>query len=400
MASLVFPARVLAAGVSGLLLPLLLSIGCGEPEAAGGAVILLNHGDGERVRRKRPLPDEPAAPDAGTLPSDDAGPPPTEDAGPDEAPAGSYIGGPCESADDCDYDGAVCVSGGDFTSGTCTLPCELFCPDQEGAPVTFCVENEELPVEAQGLGDGACVSRCDFGPFPGTGCRDGYACVERHRANEPDTTQYVCLPEGEDPALPDCIQELGFLGVSFTPVTMADDTPSGASGTCHVEDPVLLHPPIHGVNLVYYNGDPTPNVRMSCEGAKALVQTLDDVAAEGVVEVRHIGTYNCRVIAGTSTLSQHSFGDAIDLYGFEFDDGSYYTLVDDWEHETTSFASPGGEWLYTAAHRWFDSYLWNIILTPNYNAAHDNHFHVDLTPSSHYIGWGDGRYIGPAPYVD
>jgi hypothetical protein len=23
---------------------------------------------------------------------------------------------------------------------------------------------------------------------------------------------------------------------------------------------------------------------------------------------------------------------------------------------------------------------WNIILTPEYNADHDDHFHVDLTP--------------------
>lgn len=367
--------------------------GCGEePDPSGGAVILLDDGDdAPPVRRKRP-PD----------PATDAGPDDLVemDAGPN-APAASYIGGPCESVADCDFDGAVCVTGGDFAGGMCTLGCDQFCPDREGEPVTFCASNDELPEPAQGLGEGACLSRCDFGAFPGTGCRSSYACVERHRANEPATQRYVCLPESEDPGLPDCIQELGFLGVSFEPVSMADESPSGAPElTCHVEDPVLLHPPIHGVNLVYYDGTPTPNVRMSCEGAKALVQTIDDVAVDGVVEVRHIGTYNCRVIAGTSSLSQHSFGDAIDLFGFEFEDGSYVTLVDDWEHDTTQFSSDGAEWLYTAAHRWYDNYLWNIILTPNYNAAHDNHFHVDLTPSSHYIGWMDGRYIGPAPYVD
>lgn len=385
-----FRALALAAAVSALGL----TTACGEPPPEGGGVILLDDGD-EGLKHRGPRPPRKGF-DAGPDVTDDGGAAPADDAG----PGSSFVGGPCETADDCDFPDAICVTGGGFAGGTCTQACELYCPDREGEPVTFCVADAELPAEAQGLGDGACVSRCDFGAFPGSGCRDGYACVERHRANQAETTQLVCLPEDDATPLPDCIAELAFLDVDFTPVTMADEQAAGATEPCHVEDPVLLHPPIHGVDLVYYNGDPTPNVRMSCEGAKALVQTIDDVAADGVVEVRHIGTYNCRVISGTNTLSRHAFGDAIDLYGFTFDDGTTYTLVDDWEHDTTSFASEGGEWLYTAAHRWYDAYLWNIILTPNYNAAHDNHFHVDLSPASHYIGWFDGRYIGPAPYVD
>lgn len=382
-------ALALSAWLSALALPLV--VGCGPPEGGGGVILLDDGDEGIGHRGNRPARKPPdAGPDAGR-PDDDAGPTP---------PFDSFIGGPCATAADCGYDDAVCVTGGGFTGGTCTQACDLLCPDREGEPITFCVADGELPDDARGLGDGACLSRCDFGAYPDGGCRDGYACVERHRANQPETTQLVCLPEGDAPPLPDCLQELAALDVAFTPVTMPDEQAAGASEPCHVEDPVLLHPPIHGVDLAYYDGTPTPNVRMSCEGAKALVQTVDDVAADGVVEIRHIGTYNCRVIAGTSTLSRHAFGDAIDLYGFTFDDGSVYTLVDDWEHDTTSFASEGGEWLYTAAHRWYDAYIWNIILTPNYNAAHDNHFHVDLSPASHYIGWFDGRYIGPAPYVD
>jgi hypothetical protein len=30
--------------------------------------------------------------------------------------------------------------------------------------------------------------------------------------------------------------------------------------------------------------------------------------------------------------------------------------------------------------------IFNIILTPNYNAAHRDHFHVDLTPNAHFLG--------------
>ena len=42
--------------------------------------------------------------------------------------------------------------------------------------------------------------------------------------------------------------------------------------------------------------------------------------------------------------------------------------------------------------------VWNIILTPNYNSAHDNHFHVDMTPLSHFRGAFAGAYFGENPH--
>jgi hypothetical protein len=305
-----------------------------------------------------------------------------------------FIGGPCEVDADCDYEGGTCITAEGFSRGTCSQACDQLCPDADGHPTTFCVERDELPADAQDASAGSCLSRCDFGLFPGSGCRVDYACVERHRANEPDTAQFVCLPEGEDVGLPDCILELGYLGVDFEPTTIPDTSPEGTSEVCHVQDAVILHPPVHGVDLKYYDGSATPNVRMSCEGAKALVQTVDDMKPHGVTAVRHIGTYVCRTIAGTSTLSKHSFGDAIDIFGFELDDGSLVTLEDHWEHDTEDPVTEEAQLLYDASWRWFDSYIWNIILTPNYNAAHDNHFHVDLTPGSHFRGAGAYRHWG------
>jgi hypothetical protein len=160
---------------------------------------------------------------------------------------------------------------------------------------------------------------------------------------------------------------------------------------------------VHGVDVKYYDGTATPNIRAACSMALALTKSIDDVAARGVTAVRHIGTYNCRVIAGTDRLSRHGYGDAIDIYGFEFADGSLYTLVDHWEHETTMPMSTEAIFLYETAYRWHDMQFWTIILTPNYNAAHDNHFHVDLTPGSDFVGLlpsDDFGFIGPAPYDD
>jgi hypothetical protein len=232
--------------------------------------------------------------------------------------------------------------------------------------------------------------------------------VPMPRANDPDTIINSCVA-GAETQLSDCQLELAALGVSFTPTYVADASPEDFPNlTCHVEDPVHVHSPLFGVDLRYYDDTPTPNVLLACNAALALAQTADDAAASGATVIRHIGTYNCRVIAGTSTLSQHAFGDAIDIYGYEFGadntlgvaDGTVVTLIDHWEHDTTNPVSVEAQWLYDASWRYYDNYIWNIILTPNYNAAHDNHFHVDMTDGSHFRGLGDYRYIGPNPYPE
>jgi len=314
-----------------------------------------------------------------------------------------FIGAPCQTNADCPYEGGVCLTDG-YDRGTCSQACDLYCPDDDGAPTTFCVASDELDGDAATLGDGACFSRCDFGMFPGSGCRPGYGCQEAARANQPDTLGQVCLPGESDIEQDDCLAQLGMLGVDFTPTVIADRSPDGNPNlTCHVENPVRLHPPILGVDFVYYDGSPTPNITMSCEGALALVETAGDVVMHDVEAVRHIGTYVCRTISGTQTLSRHSFGDAIDIWGFDMDDGSLITLEDHWEHDTESFTTDEAEFLYNAGQRWHDAHIWSIILTPNYNAAHDNHFHIDLTPDTHFIhslGGFAGGYYGPAPYAD
>jgi hypothetical protein len=329
--------------------------------------------------------------DAGAAPDPDAGAIPVEDAGGPVDPTAGFIGGSCAEDADCAYEGGVCRTS--VEGGACTQACDQFCPDQDGAPVTFCVDDASLPSELAGLGDGACVSRCDTGLFPQGGCRAGYGCVVAPRANDLEVERYVCLP-GMVSELSDCQLELAALGVPFEPTIRADESPDGSTSVCHIEDPVILHPPIHGVDLAYYDGSATPNVLAACGMAVSLVQTIDDVAAEGVTRVRHFGTYNCRTIAGSENLSRHAYGDAIDLYGFDWDDGTSYTVLDDYEDGVDDPQTPGGRFLYDASHRWFDAGLWNIVLTPNYNAAHDNHFHVDLTPSSHFMTYGDLRYFG------
>lgn len=321
--------------------------------------------------------------------------PPTGTTTPADALVG-YVGSPCADDVDCPYAGGVCLKESEgFPLGTCSASCDQFCDDAEGYPTTFCAEIGALPPEVAWLGDGGCLSRCNFEYYPFTGCRESYGCVEVGRANDDDAT-YVCLPNVASD-LSSCLADLAGRGVPFEPTIIADDTADNGA-VCHVEEPISFRSGYLGVEVVYYDGATPAPVSGACSLGHALADTIEDVVDDGVTVLRHLGTYNCRTIAGSDSLSRHAYGDAIDIYGFDFANGDQWTLEGHWEHDTTTFATPAGEWLYDTSYGWYDQQIWNIVLTPNYNAAHDNHFHVDLTPGSGFIGFADGRAFGPSPW--
>ena len=105
----------------------------------------------------------------------------------------AWIGGACGEASDCaDVSDALCLDDG-FPGGSCSTPCEIFCPDAVGGygdgtgmTVSRCVDDAN--------GDGFCVAGCDFDQSP-TGCRPGYACTRRPRDGRPDEIVEVCLPD-------------------------------------------------------------------------------------------------------------------------------------------------------------------------------------------------------------
>ncbi len=302
------------------------------------------------------------------------------------SPWDPWIGGPCETNADCAYADGFCMYADEgWPCGTCTQPCDLVCPDVEGAPETFCVA--ESWADPFAPGEGACLSKCDPQKFPGDGCREAYTCVLAERFSQADTKAAVCVPEEGSQAQPKtaCQQALDDAGLSWVPAQIALDHPDDHPDLdCVIEDPVRLFSPVNGVDYRYVSLDAPTSLLVSCDMALALNE-LSALAREmDTVEIAHIGTYNCRVISGTQTLSQHSFAQAIDLAGFTLEGGDYLTVLDDWEDNVPEPATFAGQWLKTLADAMWDQSIFNIILTPNYNAAHDNHFHVDLEPGASY----------------
>ncbi len=85
------------------------------------------------------------------------------------------------------------------------------------------------------------------------------------------------------------------------------------------------------------------------------------------------------------TLSEHGLANAIDIAGFRNADGSIYTVIDDWELNTSFPVTVPGSFLKWFVETVFENWIYNIILTPDYNAAHHDHFHCDLTPGAHFL---------------
>lgn len=90
-----------------------------------------------------------------------------------------------------------------------------------------------------------------------------------------------------------------------------------------------------------------------------------------VVRVENLGSYNCRNIAGAKARSEHSRANAIDISAFVLADGTRISLKDDWADE-------GDKGAFLRGVRDGACDIFTTTLSPDYNAAHADHFHFDL----------------------
>jgi Extensin-like protein C-terminus len=92
-----------------------------------------------------------------------------------------------------------------------------------------------------------------------------------------------------------------------------------------------------------------------------------------VVEIKQISAYSCRGMNGDSHahISEHAFGNALDIAGFTLADGRHVTVKDGWRGvpEEQGFLRD----IEAAACQQFST-----VLAPGSNAYHYDHIHVDL----------------------
>jgi hypothetical protein len=92
-----------------------------------------------------------------------------------------------------------------------------------------------------------------------------------------------------------------------------------------------------------------------------------------VVEMRQISAYSCRGMngAGGHGISEHAFGNALDVAAFTLADGRKITVKDGWHGTPEEQGFLHDVQLYAC-----ETFV--TVLGPGYNAAHYNHLHLDL----------------------
>lgn len=97
--------------------------------------------------------------------------------------------------------------------------------------------------------------------------------------------------------------------------------------------------------------------------------------------VHHAGTYSCRRQRGNSSgeWSEHAFANAWDITGFELENGDVISILKDWDGGKAKSSKNKAKFLHKA--RGSACRLFRVVLSPDYNAAHKDHFHLDQGPS-------------------
>ncbi|MGN7935930.1 extensin-like domain-containing protein [Pseudomonas sp. 22447] len=94
-----------------------------------------------------------------------------------------------------------------------------------------------------------------------------------------------------------------------------------------------------------------------------------------VKRVDHLGSFACRNMYGreTGARSQHATASALDIAGFRLADGRAISVLRDWPKDNAD-----ARFLRQARDGACD--MFSVVLSPDYNAAHRNHFHLDVGP--------------------
>ncbi|WP_054117657.1 extensin family protein [Porphyrobacter sp. AAP60] len=108
---------------------------------------------------------------------------------------------------------------------------------------------------------------------------------------------------------------------------------------------------------------------------KTLAPAAQEIFGTGIARIEHLGAFSCRRTYGTAEgpWSEHATANAIDIAAFVLEDGRRISLIADWDGDDNEarFLRRARE----GACDWFAT-----VLSPDYNAAHADHFHLDQSP--------------------
>jgi hypothetical protein len=179
-------------------------------------------------------------------------------------------------------------------------------------------------------------------------------------------TRYKLMRLRDDPQL--CDQALSSSGLR---VTRQVDSPNA---TC----PLINTVRVQGGEIAL-----SSNFLASCRLAVSfalfdrhvLQPTAQAVYGQAITRVDHLGSFACRNVYNRDNgrLSQHASANALDIAGFRLADGRTVSVLKDWPKDNQDAR-------FLRQVRDGACEMFSVVLSPDYNAAHHNHFHVDVGP--------------------
>jgi hypothetical protein len=159
-------------------------------------------------------------------------------------------------------------------------------------------------------------------------------------------------------------------------------------GGCGMDYPLKVAAQMHGE--VTYSRPQT----LACQMVPTVDRWIDNVVqpsaqrwlGANVVEVK-AGSFNCRGMVGGSRMSEHAYGNALDVFAFVLSNGRTIVIRSDWRGEGPEAAFLREVFIHACDH-------FTTVLGPGYNTFHYDHFHLDL--ARHDARW-TRRVCRPRP---
>ncbi len=217
------------------------------------------------------------------------------------------------------------------------------------------------------------MARSGLAPLLAALCLNGCGAIPSAPQREPrrhSTTIY-------EPAVPvrQCLNDLGARQAAFTPLP---DRVYGA-GCSTINTVRLLSLRSDSTDLDLTNLGP-----VSCALADRFAgwarfgadRAARQLLGSPLVRIETMGSYSCRNVAGTDHRSAHATGNAIDVSGFVLADGRRITVLGNWSAGT----APERSFLHVVQASACKRF--GTVLGPDYNTAHYNHLHMELSGSA------------------
>ena len=168
-----------------------------------------------------------------------------------------------------------------------------------------------------------------------------------------------------------CLAALAAAGTSFTPVAQ----PS-TSSSCTIDNPVRLNSISTKPAVVKLPDQPTVNCAFALKLSQFVGQRLQPLAVQSGSAAVAFGTgpgFDCRGRNGDSSkrMSEHAIGDAVDIVYLKLANKSQILVKDALNVQSPNFA-------FLRDLRALACQDFTTVLGPGANAAHAEHFHIDL----------------------